>query len=466
MSMKFVAFAVLFIFTVNGQDASLAASLRSIIDNQNQTTTARSTGVHGHPVAAFTGFRTAADTPRVPANTRCCSHIYPVHSDDTADGSSTTAPVTSTSLTVDIPPSQLLEAERERERLAQLQEQLAVKEQELAVLRDKTAAATSQLTIEKSRADTLEAQLTQKEQELSGICAQRDTHQHMSQDLNRTQSSLEQAKQQVVDMERELIVANEHLSDAAQRLAAKEQELQTTKSNLDKMTHMLADLDRERLEQNTQLNQAKQLLASFERNMPNQGKQSASGKSSVPVQTGPSDIGKVSENLASALQEELTRGTVALRQRGNQLTLALASGEVFALGDATMTPTGTSLLERIGAVLQQFRIQRIEVAGHTDSIPVRSDNRRPFRNNLELSQARAQHAGQTLIDGGLGADRIKTVGYAATKPIASNKTVEGRSKNRRVEIIVTPWSASPGKGKHVANKPSQPQKAVQKIVNR
>jgi len=442
MVMKFVAFAFLFTFTVNGQESSLAAGLRT------------PAGAQQAQPSNFDG-----------------SHLYLVHDDDSADAhpSSSTAPVTSTSLTVDGPQGQLLEAERERERLAQLQEQLAAKEQELADLRDKTAAAASQVTREKTRADTLEAQLTQKEQELSGICAQRDTHQQMSQDLNRTKSNLEQAKQHVIDVEREVIVANEQLGDATQRLAEKEQELQATKSNLDKMTHTLADLDRELIERNTQLTQAKQLLASLGRSLPKDGDQAASNKNAEAGQAGPVDLGKVSENLASALRDELKRGSVALRQRGNKLTLALASGEVFAQGDATMTATGTSLLGRIGAALQQFRNQRIEVAGHTDSIPVRSDNRRPYRDNLELSRARAQHASQTLIDSGLGADRIKTVGYAATKPIASNKTAEGRSKNRRVEIIVTPWPATPGKGKkveHVVNKPGQQKKAVQKIINR
>ena len=442
MIKRFVAFAFLFTFTVNGQESSLAA-----------------------------GFRTPAGAQQAQLSNFDGSHLYLVHDEDSADThtSSATAPMTSTSLTVDGPQGQLLEAERERERLAQLQEQLAAKEQELSNLRDKTAAAASQVTIEKSRADTLEAQLTQKEQELSGICAQRDTHQQMSQDLNRTKSNLEQAKQHVIDIEREVIVANEQLGDTTQRLAEKEQELQTTKSNLDKMTHTLADLDRELIERNTQLTQAKQLLASLGRSLPKDGDQAASNKNAEAGQAGPADLGKVSENLANALRDELKRGSVALRQRGNKLTLALASGEVFAQGDATMTATGTSLLERIGAALQQFRNQRIEVAGHTDSIPVRSDNRRPFRDNLELSRARAQHASQTLIDSGLGAERIKTVGYAATKPIASNKTAQGRSKNRRVEIIVTPWSASAGKGKkveQVVNKPGQPKKAVQKIINR
>ncbi|MBX3301211.1 MAG: OmpA family protein [Nitrospira sp.] len=467
MSMQFVALAFLFVFTVNGQESSLAAAHQSAA--KHQTTAVRSDNGHSAPSARLVGFGRPADLRYTQQDLAKSSYAYTVDSEEAAPATSI---VPMTSITVDTPQSQGSEADRERVRLEQIQQLLSTKENELAILRDKTAAATNQLNVEKTRADALEAQLTQKEQELSGICAQRDTHQQMSQDLNRTKSSLEQANQQVIDIEREFIVANEHLSDATQRLAAKEQELRMTKSNLDKMTHTLADLDRELLERNTQLTQAKQLLANLGRSMPKQGHQSASNKSPVPGPTGSSDLGKVRENLASALQEELKGGTVALRQRGNKLTLALASGEVFALGDATMTPAGTSLLERIGAALQQFRIQRIEVAGHTDSIPVRSDNRRPFRDNLELSQARAQHAGQTLIASGLGADRIKTVGYAATKPIASNKTAEGRSKNRRVEIIVTPWSGpatAPGKGKkveQVANKPAQQKKAVQKIVNR
>lgn len=464
MSRKFVALAFLVAVAVNGEESSLAAAHQSMADSQS--TTVRWNNGQGSLPTMLVGFLKPADLRYGQQDLVQSSYIYAV---DSEEATPATSIVPMTSITVDTPQSELSEADKERVRLEQIQQLLSAKENELAILRDKTAAATNLLNVEKTRADALEAQLTQKEQELSGICAQRDTHQQMSQDLNRTKSSLEQAKQAVIDREREFIVANEHLDDVTQRLAAKEQELQMTKSNLDKMTHMLADLDRDLLERNTQLTQAKQLLASLGRSMPNQEKRSASSKGPVPGQTGPSDLGRVSENLASALQDELKQGTVALRQRGNKLTLALASGEVFAQGDATMTPTGTSLLERIGAALQQYRNQRIEVAGHTDSIPVRSDNRRPFRDNLELSQARAQHAGQTLIDSGLSADRIKTVGYAATKPIASNKTVEGRSKNRRVEIIVTPWSASPGKGKkveQVANKPSQPKKAVQKIVNR
>lgn len=102
-----------------------------------------------------------------------------------------------------------------------------------------------------------------------------------------------------------------------------------------------------------------------------------------------------------------------------------------------MTPAGTTLVKRIGVALRKFRPQSVEVAGHTDSTPVKYDSRRPFKDNGELSQARAENAGKALVKGGLGADRVRAVGYADARPIATNDTEEGRSKNRRVEIVVT-----------------------------
>ena len=152
------------------------------------------------------------------------------------------------------------------------------------------------------------------------------------------------------------------------------------------------------------------------------------------------DLGKMSESLASLLQPELKKGHVTLRQRGNKLTLAFATGELFTPGDATVTLGGTSLLERVGTVLHGFRYQSVEVAGHTDNTPVRNDARRGFRDNIELSRTRAEHASQALVNGGLEADRVKAVGYADTKPITTNDTEKGRSKNRRMEIVITQWS--------------------------
>jgi flagellar motor protein MotB len=443
MIMKLIAFAFLFTVSVHGPEASPAAAAQSIPDNQS---TVRSDDSQRSLLAMLVGILRPADI-RPAHDSEVTSYVHKVDNHDASPAASMTSITPITSMTIDTPQSQpsetdAAEAEKEKMRLELLLQQLTAKEKELAVLREKTAAAANQLNVEKTRAEALEAQLNQKEQELAGLCTQRDTHQQMSQELNRTKSSLELARQQVSDMERQFVISNDQLDEAMQRIAdldlqlvAKEQEFQLAKANL----------DMELASRDSQLVQAKRLLASLGKSLPKPAKLTASNKNALPQQSittarATADLTRVSEKLASALQDELKRGTVVLEQRGDKLTLALSSGELFAKGRVTMTSTGTSLVKRIGVALRKFRPQSVEVAGHTDSTPVKYDSRRPFKDNSELSRARAEHAGKALIKGGLGADRVRTVGYADSRPIASNDTEEGRSKNRRVEIVVTQGS--------------------------
>lgn len=475
MTMKLIAVAFLFTVTVNGYEPSPAAAAQSVAENPS--TAVRSDNDHGSLFAMLVGFLRPADARNVQTDNRAGSYLHKVDTDD-ASPAPTITPMTS--ITIDPPQSQLGEAEKseadkERDRLEQLQQQLTAKEKELALLREKTAAAANQLNVEKTRAEALEAQLTQKEQELAGLCTQRDTHQQMSQELNRTRSSLELARQQVLDIERQFALSNDQLDTAMQRIAdldlklvAKEQEFQLAKDN---MNMELAARD-------SQLMQAKRLLASLGKSLPKPAKLTASNKNVLPqpaitTARATADLARVSEKLSSALQDELKRGTVVLEQRGDKLTLALSSGELFAKGRATMTPAGTSLVKRIGVALRKFRPQSVEVAGHTDSTPVKYDSRRPFKDNSELSRARAENAGKALIKGGVGAERVRTVGYADSRPIATNDTEEGRSKNRRVEIVVTQGSEpiaslSEKDGQIVGNTPSASPYGgmVQKVANR
>lgn len=468
--MKLIAFAFLITVTVNDQESSLAAVTQPVADNQSIAV--RSDNGQGSLLAMLVGFLRPADVRHAQLVNEGSSYVHKVDSDDAPSATSITP---MTSITIDTPQSESTEADKEIVRLEQLLQQLTAKEKELALLREKTATAANQLNVEKTRAEALEAQLTQKEQELAGLCMQRDTHQQMSQELNRTKSSLELARQQVTDIERQFAINNDQLDTAMQRIAdldlqlvAKEQEYQLAKTTM----------DRELAARNSQLTQAKQLLASLGRSLPKPVKQDLANKNALPRQAvttahATTDLTRVSEKLTSALQDELKRGTVVLEQRGDKLTLALPSGELFAKGRVTMTPAGTTLVKRIGKALHKFRPQSVEVAGHTDSMPVKYDSRRPFKDNTELSRARAEHAGQALIKGGLGADRVRTVGYADSRPIATNDTEEGRSKNRRVEIVVTqspePIASIGEKDEQVARNTrgtSQYGGMVQKVSNR
>ncbi len=477
MIMKLIAFAFLFTVLLNGHEPSAAAVSQSVAD---QPTAVRSESGQSSLVAMLVGFLRPAEVRRAQRDYEEGSYVHKVDNDDTSSAASITP---MTSITIDPPQGQLAEADKEKaeadkekERLEQLLQQLNFKEKELALLREKTAVTTSLLSIEKNRAEALEAQLSQKEQELAGLCTQRDTHQQLSQELNRTKSSLELAKQQVTDIERQFAISNDQLDTAMQRLAdldlqivAKEQEFQLAKANM----------DMELAARDSQLVQAKRLLASLGKSLPKPAKLTPSNKNLLPqpaitTARATADLTRVSEKLTSALQDELKRGTVVLEQRGDKLTLALSSGELFAKGRATMTPVGTSLVKRIGVALRKLRPQSVEVAGHTDSTPVKYSSRRPFKDNSELSRARAEHAGKALVKGGVGVDRVRTVGYADSRPIATNDTEEGRSKNRRVEIVVTQGSepiasAAGEKDEQVANNTrntSQHGGMIRKVMNR
>lgn len=372
------------------------------------------------------------------------------------------------------------------------------------------------LTADKRRAGTLETQPTQKEQPNKVVRDQSNSQNETSQELSALRSSLQEANQQIDELERQLAISNlEHatrrigkleqrlaakdqeiatlqsavdedsklkrdlaaqteqltqatsrVTELEQQLAGKEQELTKIKDDLQQITQKIEELTPQLTARTEELAQAKQSLADLERKLSTQenaarAPEADSGDSSPSAELPPDpnlsvtnllphkpirtdlpdssggELAKVSETLSSKLGDAIKKGRVALEQRRNTLTLTLASGELFAPGEATITPEGTSLIEQIGTILQKFSYQSIEVAGHTDSIPVRNDPQRTFRDNGELSQARAEHASQALINGGVEGDRVKAVGYADTRPIATNETRKGRSKNRRVEIVIS-----------------------------
>jgi flagellar motor protein MotB len=375
---------------------------------------------------------------------------------------------------------------------------MAGKEQELAQAKRRTAETDQQmagkeqeLAQAKRRVTDVEQQLAGKEQELAQAKRRTgDVEQQMAgkeQELAQARRRAGEVEQQLAGKEQELAQTKRRAGDLEQQTTKKEQELTQVKEELKQVTQKLADLNPQLLAKDAELVRAKQLLVEVELNSSKPAAQAAAQEESPPSlsllpmdhnlslspPTGPDpegtddgegfslngDLSKISESLANLLQPELKKGSATLKQRGNRLTLALATSELFSTGDATVTLGGASLLERIGVVLHGFRYQSIEVAGHTDNTPLRTDPRKGFRDNLELSRTRAEHASQVLINGGVEADRVKSAGYADSKPIATNETDKGRSKNRRMEIVMTQTAESGiavGEGKtQIGKKPQE-----------
>ena len=101
----------------------------------------------------------------------------------------------------------------------------------------------------------------------------------------------------------------------------------------------------------------------------------------------------------------------------------------FETGKATLTTESLSQLRNVAALLRAFPRARVKLGGYTDDTG-------EYRANKQLSEARAHAAWTSLVDMGIGSDRIDTRGYGPSFSIASNSTEEGRAQNRRLSIKV------------------------------
>ena len=91
---------------------------------------------------------------------------------------------------------------------------------------------------------------------------------------------------------------------------------------------------------------------------------------------------------------------------------------------------------------QEVADQPIGVEGHTDNEPIKYS---AWQDNWELSLARARAVVAYLVDEqGIDSDRLSASGFGKYRPIASNKTGDGRRQNRRVEIVVLPQGSTHG----------------------
>jgi chemotaxis protein MotB len=106
---------------------------------------------------------------------------------------------------------------------------------------------------------------------------------------------------------------------------------------------------------------------------------------------------------------------------------------LFASGQATLNSRSDGLLGEISQLLNVDETHPIDVEGNTDDVPIHSS---VYPSNWELSSARASTVVEFLIGHGVSPARLTAIGYADERPIASNTTAAGRSKNRRVEIVL------------------------------
>ena len=140
--------------------------------------------------------------------------------------------------------------------------------------------------------------------------------------------------------------------------------------------------------------------------------------------------------LREELQKEIDAQEITITTLKGQLTVNLMDKILFASGKAEIKTDGKRVLDKIAkAFLNRFPDREIRVEGHTDNVPFRGS----VLNNWDLSTQRAISAVRYLqTHASVDPARLAAVGYAYHRPIDTNKTREGRARNRRIEIIVMP----------------------------
>jgi len=152
------------------------------------------------------------------------------------------------------------------------------------------------------------------------------------------------------------------------------------------------------------------------------------------------DWSELQQQLQEALAPELQRHEVGMQTEENRLILSLREIGFFDSGAAKVRPESERPLARIASLFVR-RAYQLRIEGHTDNVPIHTSL---FDSNWELSTARATEIAKLFITRyGIAPERLSAAGYAEFHPVASNETPEGRSMNRRVDIVILPPPAAP-----------------------
>ena len=138
--------------------------------------------------------------------------------------------------------------------------------------------------------------------------------------------------------------------------------------------------------------------------------------------------------MRADLQDEIAKGLAEVEKEGDKIIVRLASQGGFVSGSAGVRDSFSPTLIKLGNTLSKYP-GMVKVEGHTDNVPVAFSEK--FKSNWDLSAARAAAIADYLLTSStLEAGSIQIAGFADTRPLDTNETPNGRSRNRRIEVIV------------------------------
>ncbi|MGQ2992097.1 MAG: OmpA family protein [Brevundimonas sp.] len=144
-------------------------------------------------------------------------------------------------------------------------------------------------------------------------------------------------------------------------------------------------------------------------------------------------VGQYMDRQQRAMEAELSGSGVGVARQGDTLVLRMPADVTFATNQSNVEPRFDATLADVAGVLRQYDQSIVDVVGHTDSSGGDAINQ-------PLSERRAVSVADALIRNGVQRERLYVAGVSSRNPVASNDTPAGRAQNRRVEIVIRPFT--------------------------
>lgn len=151
------------------------------------------------------------------------------------------------------------------------------------------------------------------------------------------------------------------------------------------------------------------------------------------------DFSRSRKKIEENLRDQIAAKDVKIEEMEGKLKVTFLDKILFSTGSDKINKPGQLALMKIAESLREGAFDQIVVEGHTDDVPIGPALADRFPSNWELSAARAIAVVRFLEEkAGLDPNRLAAGAYSFHRPLASNEKESGRSKNRRIEIILAP----------------------------
>jgi len=259
--------------------------------------------------------------------------------------------------------------------------------------------------------------------------------------LEAANNKIDRLNEQLDEMKNDRDLTKEELNQTSEELATLQSENKNLQTVYDNLLKNSGKLNRDLSEQQSRLLTMQSELEAA------QLKNEELAKSLAEREQKVAELEKVLADSEAAIQNlKETISNALLNFSDNDLSVEIRNGKVyisvaekllFNSGSIQIDPKGKEALRQVANALRDEKDVDITVEGHTDNVPI-SKTSTYMKDNWDLSVMRATTIARILVDAGIDPAKVIASGKGEFSPIEGNETAEGRQKNRRTEIIITP----------------------------